>query len=242
MREDFIMTEKDKPEHPVKPEHPDKPWKPEHPVHPEHPVKPEHPEKPVSPTQPPVPPAIPPSLPTGVSGRREAKANQREKDEIMREVKETLEEFGSEGNIPIHHEYWWKLNHYRSLGVFAFIVLSAVSLIAGNAHFVGVPQLSAVESSLLASGKVAGLGNIPQIHVEVSGDASCVNRGNKNPSAENKDSFSAGGDFPVQNGKALFLIEVEATFQPDCSPPMRVVWSNVRITVTAEDGTFLQFP
>jgi hypothetical protein len=86
---------------------------------------------------------------------------------------------------------------------------------------------------------VAGLGGESQIHVEVTADASCVNRGNKNPSAENKDSFSAAGDFPVQNGKANFSLLLEATFQPDCSRSMRVVFSNATITVTA-DGVFLQ--
>jgi hypothetical protein len=35
----------------------------------------------------------------------------------------------------------------------------------------------------------------------------------------------------VQNGKADFSITLTATFQPDCTPPMTLVWSNVTISV-----------
>jgi hypothetical protein len=128
------------------------------------------------------------------------------------------------------------------LSVLAISVLASVAVLAGNAHFVGLPQFSSTDDSLVASGKVAGLGNIPQIHVELSADAACVNRGNHHPEAANKESFSASGDFPVQNGKALFALDLEAVFQPPCNPPMTVVWSNIHLTVTADDGTFLTFP
>ena len=122
------------------------------------------------------------------------------------------------------------------------VVVNASLLLAGNAHFVGLPQLSAFGSTATVSGKVAGLGNIPQIHVVLSGDAQCVNRGNNKPQAANKQAFAASGDFPVQNGKAVFQLALEADFQPECAPPMTVEWSNLSITVTADDGTFLSFP
>jgi hypothetical protein len=130
----------------------------------------------------------------------------------------------------------------RVLSSAVVVGLLTVAVIAGNAHFVGNPQISINGNLLTVSGKVAGLGNVPQIHVELSADAACVNRGGQNPNAENKDTFAAGGDFPVQNGKALFALPLEATFQPDCAPPMRVVWSNVALVVTAADGTLLLFP
>jgi hypothetical protein len=134
----------------------------------------------------------------------------------------------------------------RKAGIFvsvsAALVLLASTVAAGNAHFVGNPQISVSGNSVTVSGKVAGLGNVPQIDVTVSGDAACVNRGNNNPNAANKASFSAAGSFPVQNGKALFSLSLFATFQPDCTPPMRVEWSNISIVVTAADGTFLTFP
>jgi hypothetical protein len=122
------------------------------------------------------------------------------------------------------------------------LVVFAVPLLAGRAHFVGSPQIASTDEDLLVSGKVAGLGNVPQIHVELSADAACINPGGNHPNADNKESFSAAGDFPVQNGKALFQLTLTAAFQPDCTPPMDVEWTNVRLTVTADDGTLLTFP
>jgi hypothetical protein len=111
--------------------------------------------------------------------------------------------------------------------------------IAGNAHFVGTPTLTVSGTSLTVAGKVAGLGNIPQIHVEVTATAECINPGSNKPKAANKESIGAGGDFPVQNGKANFSVTATATFQPDCTPPMTLVFSDVTVTVTADDGTNL---
>jgi hypothetical protein len=53
-----------------------------------------------------------------------------------------------------------------------------------------------------------------------------------NPKAENKASLSGEGDFPVQNGKAEFSITVTADLQPNCSPPMTIVWSDITVTDT----------
>jgi len=130
----------------------------------------------------------------------------------------------------------------RQFATAAMVMAFVAGIVAGNAHFVGVPQVAVNGDSLVASGKVAGLGNVPQIDVTLSADAACVNRGGNKPSAENKQSFNAAGSFPVQNGKALFALDLEAVFQPSCTPPMRVEWSNVSLTVTAADGTFLTYP
>jgi hypothetical protein len=124
----------------------------------------------------------------------------------------------------------------------AWLVLFAVGLAAGNAHFVGVPTLTVVDETAFVSGKVAGLGNVPQIHVVLSGDAACVNPGSQHPQAANKATFTAEGDFPVQNGKANFQLSIDATFQPSCTPPMSVAWANLTVTVTAVDGTVLVYP
>lgn len=121
------------------------------------------------------------------------------------------------------------------------MLLVAVPL-AGNAHFVGAPQLDASGRVATASGKVAGLGNVPQIHVVVSADAACVNNGGHHPKAENKATFSTSGDFPVQNGRAEFDLALVASFSPSCDPPMTVVWSDLSVVVTAADGTFLVYP
>ena len=125
------------------------------------------------------------------------------------------------------------------LAVFAVLALTVSIAAAGNAHFVGTPNLSTSGNNLIASGKVAGLGNIDQIHVTVSGEAACINPGNKKPQAANKQTVSGDGDFPVQNGKANFSLSASATFQPDCTPPMSVQWSNVSIVVTDPAGNVL---
>lgn len=130
----------------------------------------------------------------------------------------------------------------KALGIGTVILLTATLALAGNAHFVGVPSIVQNGNEVQFSGKVAGLGDVPQIHVVVSGDAQCVNRGSNKPQASNKQSVNASGDFPVQNGKALFTLELEAVFSPPCNPPMSVEWSNLSILVTADDGTSLQFP
>ena len=116
----------------------------------------------------------------------------------------------------------------------AVLALSSTAALAGNAHFVGTPKTGTSGSTLTASGKVAGLGDESQIHVEVSAEAACVNRGQNHPSAANKESFNASGDFPVQNGKANFSLSLTATFQPKCSPPMTVVWGSGTITVSGD--------
>ena len=124
----------------------------------------------------------------------------------------------------------------------AIVLLFSALAFAGNAHFVGVPSITSSGDTAFVSGKVAGLGNVPQIHVAFSGTAQCVNRGNNKPQASNKQSFNAEGDFPVQNGKALFQLALEATFSPDCAPPMSVEWSGLTVVVTAADGTSLVYP
>lgn len=106
---------------------------------------------------------------------------------------------------------------------------------AGNPHFVGTPSVNRQGNSLAVSGKVAGLGNEEQIHIEISADAACLNRGEQFPDADNKETFTAAGDFPVQNGKANFRLTLTATFQPRCSPPMTVVFGDVTIEVTSDD-------
>jgi hypothetical protein len=111
------------------------------------------------------------------------------------------------------------------LGALALTLITATAW-AGSPHFV---SLSVVRSddTLTVVGKEAGLGNEPQVHVVVSATALCINPGGHHPKAENKQSVSAEGDFPVQNGKANFSLTLTATFQPECSPPMSVSFTDV---------------
>jgi hypothetical protein len=133
--------------------------------------------------------------------------------------------------------------HAVLLGVAAVAALTIVgsALAVSNAHFVGNPTASRSGNTLTVSGKVAGLGQVEVITVTVSADAQCVNPGSNKPKAANKQSISSTADVPVQNGKANFSLNLTATFQPDCTPPMTVEFSNVVVTVTAADGTNLVF-
>lgn len=110
------------------------------------------------------------------------------------------------------------------------IALIASPAVAGNPHFVGAASIERVGDTLVVSGKLAGLGNEEQVDVRVTALAECINPGNKKPQAANKEAFSAEGQFPVQNGKAIYeLTLVASTISPNCSPPMTIRWSDVLI-------------
>ena len=121
----------------------------------------------------------------------------------------------------------------------ATIILAAAALAvmalpvahAGNPHFVD-DKVTATQdgATLTVVFKEAGLGDEPQVHVVLTADAACVNPGGNKPQAANKESFSAADDFPVQNGRAEGELSVTATFQPSCSPPMTVEFSNIVLT------------
>jgi hypothetical protein len=124
----------------------------------------------------------------------------------------------------------------------ATVAVSAPLAIAGNPHFVDLTATRA-DDSIVVSGKEAGLGNETQVHIEVTATAECINNGGKHPKAVNKESLSAAGDFPVQNGKAEFSLTLTASFDPSCSPPMTVRFSNVVVSDTEHNlsrnlGTF----
>ena len=112
--------------------------------------------------------------------------------------------------------------------------LTAQAAFAGRAHFVGTPTITRDGDAITVSGKVAGLGDETQINVAVTADVACVNPGNNEPKAENKGATIAEGQFPVQNGKALFSVTGTGTTSPDCSPPMTLTYSNVVVTVSGD--------
>lgn len=135
----------------------------------------------------------------------------------------------------------------RRMAALLFLALTLVVFVAsaGSPHFVSnTVQISRSGNTLTVSGKEAGLGNEEQVHIVLSATAECVNRGLHHPKAANKESVSSAGDFPVQNGKADFTLSVTATFEPNCSPPMTVRFTNVTLTDTTNgisrsfSGTF----
>jgi hypothetical protein len=118
------------------------------------------------------------------------------------------------------------------VGLFALATWGAPAY-AGSPHFVSnTVTASRTGNTITVSGKEAGLGDESQVDIVVSATAECINPGSHHPKAANKQSVSAEGTFPVQNGKANFSLSVTATFQPDCSPPMTVVFTNVTVTDT----------
>jgi hypothetical protein len=115
------------------------------------------------------------------------------------------------------------------LAVLATGALSTSVAWAGNPHFVTV-SAERSGNTLTVSGKEAGLGDELEVRILVSATAECINNGEKHPKAENKDSVAKEEKVPVQNGKANFSIPVTASFQPECAPPMTVVFTNVAVT------------
>lgn len=115
--------------------------------------------------------------------------------------------------------------------VLASTVLMAPAAYAGSPHFVDASFTSS-GNTVTVQGKEAGLGNETQVHIEMVATASCINGGGHHPKAVNKTSVTAAGDFPVQNGKAIFTLSGTAVFQPDCAPPMTVAFGPVTITDT----------
>lgn len=98
---------------------------------------------------------------------------------------------------------------------------------AGNPHFVEATA-TVVGNTITVDFKEAGLGNEEQVHVVLTADAQCVNRGGNPPQAANKQAVVAADDFPVQNGHVTGTLSVTATLS--CSPPMTIVFSNVVLT------------
>ena len=122
------------------------------------------------------------------------------------------------------------------------LALAVPVALAGSPHFVD-DTVTATRSgdSLIVSGKEAGLGDESQVHIVVSATALCINPGGNHPKAVNKQSVSSEGDFSVQNGKANFSLTLTATFQPECSPPMTVQYTDVSVTDTT-NGISASFP
>ena len=117
------------------------------------------------------------------------------------------------------------------IGIAFVAVLAATGAWAGSPHFT---SCSAIPSgnTLSVDGKEAGLGDESQIDIVVTATALCINNGGNHPKAVNKTNVSGGEQVPVQNGKAIFSIDVTATFTPECSPPMTVEFVDITVTDT----------
>jgi hypothetical protein len=97
--------------------------------------------------------------------------------------------------------------------------------------------VSVVDNCVTVSAKEAGLGDEEQIDVTLTATAQCTNPGGNKPSAGNKVGVGADADVPVQNGQANYTLTGCAVFQPECSPPMTVSFTNILITDTTNNIT-----
>ena len=112
-------------------------------------------------------------------------------------------------------------------GALAVAAVAAPAANAGSPYFINSAfSAPSAGNTLTVSGKEAGLGDEAQIHVEFSATALRINPGRNHPKAADETRVSAAGDFPVQNGKANFTLSATATFQPECSPPMTVEFTD----------------
>lgn len=109
------------------------------------------------------------------------------------------------------------------------LIATNAPAMAGSAHFVGTPTYTISGGTITVAAKEAGLGNLTQIHVVLSGVAQCVNPGSQEPSAQNKASFAVAENEPVQNGKSDYEISVTPVFQPSCSPPMTIAVESLTV-------------
>lgn len=122
------------------------------------------------------------------------------------------------------------------LAVAALTGLTATVAMAASIHFIkNTTSVTRSGNTLSADFKISGLGlNVTEVDVALSADAQCVNPGSNKPKAGNKQSFSAAGTFTVRNGTAEGTLNLTATFQPNCTPPMSVEYSNVTLTASVD--------
>jgi hypothetical protein len=119
--------------------------------------------------------------------------------------------------------------------------LAVPAALAGSPHQVGTctfTQSGDNGNVLTINCKEAGLGDETQILTTTTATALCINNGGNHPKAVNKASVSSTDVTPVQNGKANITITLTATFQPECSPPMTVQFTDVLI-FDSTNGYFL---
>jgi hypothetical protein len=123
------------------------------------------------------------------------------------------------------------------ISVVAIAGLTATIASASSIHFIkSATNAARSGNSLVADFKISGLGlTVTQVDVKLQADAECVNPGSNKPKAANKGTFSAEGTFTVNNGTAEGELTLSPSFQPDCTPPMTVVFSNV-VLVASVDG------
>jgi len=88
------------------------------------------------------------------------------------------------------------------------------------------------DDSLEVFGKEAGLGDETDVNIKVTATVLCINGGEHHPKAVNKKSVSAEQNTSVQNGKAVFDFTLTPMFEPECTPPMTVEFTDITVCDT----------
>jgi hypothetical protein len=122
--------------------------------------------------------------------------------------------------------------HRRLIAALVFwapAILIATAAFAGNPHFVSC-TFSITPTSVSVMAKEAGLGDESQVEAVLTATSECINPGGNHPKAGNKEDVAAAGVFPVQNGRANIALTAGVSFQPECSPPMTVAFTDLVLT------------
>ena len=88
-----------------------------------------------------------------------------------------------------------KLMRRLFVSIASVVVLGAMvvpAALAGNPHFV-VVDVSQSGNTVTATGKEAGLGDEPQVHIVLSALAECINPGNNHPQGQQQGKRLCGG-------------------------------------------------
>jgi hypothetical protein len=135
------------------------------------------------------------------------------------------------------------------------IAASSITALAFAAPALAAPHFQSASSSVNADGALVvnfderGLGNA-NVDYTLTADATalyaCINRGGKNPSAANKQSFedqvSGGGSFEVKNGRVVASLTAGPLLAPQFTCPSgqrrvlaAVSYTNIVLTDTTND-------
>jgi hypothetical protein len=114
--------------------------------------------------------------------------------------------------------------------VATLLVLGSAPSWAGAPHFVSCTVVGQTDSCLSVAAEETGLGDEPQISVELTATALCLHPGDNHPQPLNKSHVVTDATIPVQNGKANYTLQGCAVFQPECSPPRAVIFANIETT------------
>lgn len=126
-------------------------------------------------------------------------------------------------------------HRFVAAAVWAVAVLTTATLLAASPHYVRDPAITIDGTSLVLTGKAAGLGNVPSVDFVVTGTldvfSQCYNRGGHNPAADNKEetiNVDTAFTSPVRNGQTtLNEVVAEAVSTLDCPGNQVVVIESV---------------